>query len=78
MDNCIHDRLADRNHRKRPVICSLHRADDCFTGHVLSQEGDHLFGGSRKVSAYFCGVEYPAPVVACESACLNPCIRIVA
>ena len=78
MDDCIHDRFADRNQRKCSVIGSLHGAYDCFTGHVLPQECDHLFGGSRKVSTHFCGIEYPAPVVAAESACLNPCIRIVA
>ncbi|MGA3093620.1 MAG: hypothetical protein ABSD75_33985 [Terriglobales bacterium] len=59
------------------MIGSFHGAYDYLAGHVLPQECDHFLGSSWKIRAHLCGVEYPAPVVASESTCLNPCVRVV-
>jgi hypothetical protein len=77
MDDSIHNGFTDSNHWIRPKVRSFYRADDSLTSHVLPQERNYFVGSSRKIRAHFHGVEYPASVIAGESANLNPCVRVV-
>jgi hypothetical protein len=68
MDDSIHNGFTDGNHWIRPKVRSFYRADDGLTSHVLPQERNYFVGSSRKIRVHFHGVEYPASVIAGESA----------